>query len=204
LFEELTLSPLSESDTQRVIDIGLSEANTRNEQPTTIESDALQFLTHLSEGFPHFIQQFASSAFAHDTDGTISVDDVLDSAFGPGGAYDQIGNRYYRDAFYNQIRQDSYRAVLRIMAGQPTGWVKKSTIRAQFKGKTTTLNNAITALTRLDLIIRQTGTIGSYRLVHRGFARWIKFYTLNPEDAKQLALEQTNEENSESKPESKP
>jgi hypothetical protein len=57
---------------------------------------------------------FAYCAFARDSD-NIDRKDVLDSASGSGGAYDLIGNQYYRDAFYNQIGQES-RAVLRIMA----------------------------------------------------------------------------------------
>ena len=36
-----------------------------------------------------------------------------------GGALDLIGDRYYRDAFYNRISKESYRQVLRIMATDP-------------------------------------------------------------------------------------
>ena len=191
LFEELPLGPLSAGDTARVVGVGLKIANAKNDRETTIADDAQELLAHLAEGLPHFIQQFAASAFARDTDWEISMDDVLDSAFGPGGAYDLIGNRYYRDAFYNQIRQDSYRQVLRIMADETSSqWVKKSLLRRKFKGKDSTLDNAIHALSERGLIVREPGALGSYRLLHRGFARWIKFYTLEPDAARQLVLEE--------------
>lgn len=188
LFEQLPLGVLSPTDQNAVIDIGLDLANQKNSVPTTIDEDARNGLVYFSEGFPHFLQQFAYSAFAQDSDNHISAEDVLDAAFGNGGAYELIGNRYYRDAFYNKIRQDSYRQVLHIMAGEPAGWVKKATIRAKFKGLGSTLDNAIHALTKRGLIVKEPGTLGSYRLVHRGFAHWIRVFTLNPDAIRQLIL----------------
>lgn len=71
---------------------------------------------HLSEGYPHFIQQFAHSVFAADTDNVIDAHDVVSGVLGRRGAMELIGDRYYRDSYYNKIQKDSYRQVLRIMA----------------------------------------------------------------------------------------
>jgi len=186
LFEQLPLGALSPHDIRKVIERGLAEANEQNTEQTTIDADAREMLAVMSEGLPHFIQQFASSAFGADSDGRITVDDVLDSSLGPGGAYELIGNRYYRDAFYSQIRQELYRKVLRIMADE-SGWVGKATIRAklQGRGKDTTLTNAIHTLIEKGLIIREPGKVGSYKLVSRGLAVWIKGYTKDPQEARE-------------------
>jgi hypothetical protein len=190
LFEEIQLGPLTEEETGQVLDIGLEEANQKNSVSVSIEPDARSLLTYLAEGFPHFIQQFAFSAFDRDDDGIISTQDVWNSALGDGGALDLIGKRYYRDAFYNKIKQDSYRQVLRIMASQKSEWITKAELRQSFKGKTTTLDNALHALSDRNIILRKQGALGTYRLLHRGFALWIKIFTDDPERIKQLSLGQ--------------
>ncbi len=189
LFEELPLDRLSPEDIGNVIDAGLREANSKNPSRTEMDGRARSALVYLSEGFPHFIQQFAFCAFAKDDDGIISIDDVFDSAFGSGGAFDLIGQRYYREAFYKKIREESYRQVLRIMATEKGEWVTKEAIRRKFKGKASTLSNAIHALVNGGMIVRKSGTVGTYRLVHRGFATWIKYFTLDEVTLRQLASE---------------
>jgi hypothetical protein len=68
LFETLTLEPLEVDERKQVVRLGLDEANRKNELNTKITDDALDFLADLSEGYPHFVQQFAYSAFEYDTD----------------------------------------------------------------------------------------------------------------------------------------
>jgi hypothetical protein len=94
---------------------------------------------------------------------------------------EQIGDRYYRDNFYNKIQQESYRQVLRIMADHLDSWVSKGAIREKFEGKTTTLDNALHALRERGIILSKEGEKGVYRLQHKGFALWIKLYTGDPE-----------------------
>ena len=112
----------------------------------------------------------------------IDIRDVSGGALGPMGAMEKIGDRYYRDNFYNKIQKDSYRQVLRIMADKENTWISKEEIRAKFKGQTTTLDNAIHALRERKIILAKEGVRGSYRLQHRGFALWIKLYTASPAD----------------------
>jgi hypothetical protein len=57
LFEEIHLGPLTREETRRVLDIGLKEANQKNSTAVSMDSEAQSLLTHLAEGFPHFIQQ---------------------------------------------------------------------------------------------------------------------------------------------------
>jgi hypothetical protein len=91
-------------------------------------------------------------------------------------ALDLIGDRYYRNDFYNKIQPDSYRQVLRIMAEYLDGSVARAKIKSKFKGKDTTLNNALRALRDRHIILSKEGAKGIYRLQHKGFALWIKLF----------------------------
>ena len=177
IFQELPLDRLPHDEISRVIDLCIHRANQHNTDKLTITPDAKQALASLSEGFPHFIQQFGFSAFARDTDNILDINDVNVSAFGRGGALEIIGDRYYRHDFYNKIQKESYRQVLRIMADDLDSWVPRSKIREKFKGNNGTLNNAIKALRDRHIILSKEGEKGIYRLQHKGFALWIKLHT---------------------------
>ena len=177
IFEELALGRLSDEEVSRVINICLKKANETNELKTTINDAARKTLISLSEGYPHFVQQFGSSAFSADTDGVIDEADIEKGAFGERGALELIGNRYYRDDFYNKIQSDGSRQVLRIMADDLDGWVTKQKIAEKYKGKTSILDNALKILRDRHIILPKEGTRGVYRLQHKGFALWIKLNT---------------------------
>lgn len=177
LFDDLELNRLNSDEVRRVINRGLKEAAKQNAQATTIVSEAEDRLVSLSEGFPHFIQQFSYSAFAADTNDIIDDEDVLAGAVGKNGAIALIGNRYYREDYYRKIKEESYRQVLGIMADYWDDWVTKRDIRKKFKGKNSTLDNAIRALRDRKIIVSKEGERGVYRLQNKGFAFWIKLYT---------------------------
>jgi AAA ATPase domain len=181
VFEELPLGRLSDDEVKRVINICLERANKDNSEQTTITDEAKDVLVTLSEGYPHFIQQFGYCAFAADTNLEIDRHDVSDGAFQKRGGLELIGDRYYRNDFYNKIQKDSYRQVLRIMATKADQWVTKAEIRAKFQGKVSTLDNAIQALRDRHIILPREGERGVYRLQHRGFALWIKLYASKPQ-----------------------
>jgi hypothetical protein len=173
LFDEVELGTLSNDEVGRVIDRCMAKANEINTETTAIADAAKALLIFLSEGYPHFIQQFGYSAFNKHTNNVITDDDVSNGAFSKGGALDLIGDRYYRNNFYNKIQSENYRKVLRIMANSGIEWVKKATIQKEFKGKDTILNNAIKVLIDRNIIIPKEGARGTYRLQQRGFAWWI-------------------------------
>lgn len=187
LFEEFILGRLVESDVNQVINSCLRRASEENKITYTIEDKARSELIHLSEGYPHFIQQFGFSAFAEDTDNIISFDDVSNGAFKPRGALDIIGDRYYRDDFYNKIQKESYRQVLRIMSDNLDEWITKDEIRKRFKGSDSILDNAIKALRNRHIILSKEGERGVYRLQHKGFANWIKLKTIDAEKTQHQA-----------------
>ena len=176
IFNQLIIKELSIKDRAYVIDKGIDSGNKINSEPTTITNSAKDYISSLSEGYPHFIQQFSFSAFDHNSDGEITDEDVLDSAFKAGGALDAIGNRYYASYFYDKIKSDEYREVLSIMAEKMNQWVKKREIKEKFSGDEKTLSNALHALTSRKIILRNPSKIGEYRLQQRGFAHWIKLF----------------------------
>lgn len=185
LFEELLLGRLSEAEVHQVIDVGLRRACEVNARPISITPEAKHSLAFFSEGYPHFIQQFAYSAFAVDADDMIDEQDVTTGAFGHRGAMELIGDRYYRDSFYNKVQKESYRQVLRIMADNLDDWVTKRDIKAKFRGPESTLDNALFALRERKIILPKEGERGVYRLQHKGFAWWIKLYTEDPSTRQQ-------------------
>ncbi|WP_296888303.1 ATP-binding protein [Thiobacillus sp.] len=176
IFTHIKIEELGAADREYVIDKGLEEGNRINSEQTTITGNARNMISMLSEGYPHFIQQFAYSAFDVNADGEISDEDVLDAAFKTGGAIDAIGSRYYENAFYDRIKSDEYRQVLAIMAEKMNAWVTKAEIREKFTGDETTLSNALQALTSRKIILKNSSRIGEYRLQQRGFAIWIKLF----------------------------
>ncbi len=179
LFTEIELSRLTSEEVRQVIHLGLETSKKMNQQETKISDSAEAFLIGISEGFPHFIQQFCYSAFEADTDWYIDDNDAGNGAFSRNGAMRAIGSRYYRSDFYDKIKKESYRQVLRIMADHLDEWVSKKTIRARFKGGETTLDNALQALRERHIIVSKVGEKGIYRLQNKGFAFWIKLYTDN-------------------------
>ena len=184
LFEDILVEQLTDDEVDKVIDRCLKESEKLNKIKTEITPLAKQILINFSEGYPHFIQQFGHCAFTKDRDNNIDDSDCFDGAMSSGGALDLIGERYYRDNFYNKIQKESYRQILRIMAEHKDIWVTKKYIKSKFKGSDTILNNAIKALRDRHIILSKEGERGVYRLQHRGFALWIKLKTTPPKKLK--------------------
>lgn len=176
IFTQLLIKELNPADRKYVVNRGLEAGNKQNEEQTTITSEAIDMISTLSEGYPHFIQQFAYSAFEANTDGEINSDDVANGAFKKGGALDAIGSRYYQSAYNEKIKSDEYREVLEIMAESMNSWIKKSEIRDKFSGNDHTVSDALKALTARKIILKNPSRIGEYRLQHKGFALWIKLF----------------------------
>lgn len=176
IFSQLKIKPLLDEHRKYVVEKGIEKANNLNADKTTVHQDALEQICELSEGYPHFIQQFAFSAFESDSDGAISHSDVVEGAFKKGGALDEIGARYYASAYNDKIKSDEYRQVLEIMSEKLDSWIKKSDIRVKFGGDESTLSNALTALTSRKIILKNPSKTGEYRLQQKGFALWIKLF----------------------------
>jgi len=182
IFTSLTLKPLSDEENKEVVISGLEEANRINKEQTDINEDALKLISQLSEGYPHFLQEFAFKAFERDVNFRICVEDVKNGAFGQFGALKQLGDKYFNDLYFAQIGSDEYRKVLQAMAQFSDSWVNREKIKNEITIKDTTLNNALQALKTRNIIMPNPTQPGEFRLPTKSFAAWIKaFYVLDEE-----------------------
>jgi len=178
IFQIFTLEPLLAEERIQVVEKGIAEANKINASETTITTEAKSVISELSEGYPHFVQQFAFCAFDQDTDNNIDVKDVtLGALQSDKGAIQQLGLKYFHELYFDQIGSDEYRDVLKAMAEHFDQWVSKEELRKRLKIKETTLNNAISALKKRHIILPKPGKAGVYRLPTRSFAVWINAFT---------------------------
>lgn len=182
LFKVFALEPLSPEDCGIAIRRGLEAAKEKNGFEVTITPDAEANLAFITQGYPHFIQQFAYCAFESDADNNIDLDDVLKGAYGDTGALRQLGLKYFEKQYFDQIGSNEYRQVLRIIAKQFGEWVTKAQIRKEALGiKAYTLDNALSALKSRGIIVPKKGTKGTFRLPSRSFAIWLGAYTQTEE-----------------------
>jgi hypothetical protein len=174
VFEALNLQPIGHKDSLSVIYRGIDLANQENADKTSITDEAAHLIVRLAEGYPHFIQQFAFSAFDEDKDGIIDATDVQNGAFAPNGALDQLGKRYFDDMYYVKVWSDDYRKVLHAMTDYLDGWAPRADIIRKSGIKESQVNNALTALRDRNIIIANPQHRGEYRLPTKSFAVWIK------------------------------
>lgn len=178
IFTPVPLAPLNEADSKTVVSRGLSEANEKNQAQTTITPAALQSIAKYSEGYPHFIQQYAYCSFDHDTDDVIDENDVKEALIKENGALHQLGQRYFENMYTDEIRSDDYRTVLQVVAKHMPNEVSRKQIIDETGLKQHTINNALTALKKRGSIIPVSGHDGVFRLPSMSFAAWIQAFKL--------------------------
>jgi biotin operon repressor len=176
IFEMLTLEPLEVGERAWVVRKGLEEIQKVGGQAVTVDEAAEDLICRLSDGYPHFLQQFAYSSVEADDDSHLSVRDVLVGASGENGALQQLGLKYFEDVYFSQISSDNYREVLQAMAISADNWVSKAEIRSRVQLSDYVLSNAIHTLRKRGIILTQKGRRGVYRLPSKSFAVWIAGY----------------------------
>lgn len=178
LFRTMLVERLEPAHAKQVVRAGLAIAKKHNGDETTIEDGALDLIADLSEGYPHFIQQFAFSAFEADEDDNIDARDVLKGAT---DALTQLGDHYFSDMYHARAMSADYRKVLDAMAKHGDKWVSRKTIISESKVKETSVTNALAALKKRGVIIPDDTRSGFYKLPTLSFAVWINaFKTAKP------------------------
>lgn len=173
LFKVLKLEPLEHGERKDAVEVGLEDANDRNAVKTEITPEALEFLAELSEGYPHFVQQFSFCAFEQDSDDLIDEEDVGDGAFKEGGALSQLGDKFFNEMYHARISSEEYRRVLDAMADHGDGWVARKDIIKESGISEANVGNALIALKAKGIIIQDDTRRGFYRLPTNSFAAWI-------------------------------
>ena len=173
LFHTMLLEPLAVDERKRVVSMSLDVANQKNDAKTLINDDALDLLVELSEGYPHFLQQFSYCAFEKDFDDIIDPADVKAGAFDENGALAQLGDKFFNDMYHARISSEEYRRVLDAMASHGDGWVTRKEIIRESGVAESNVNNAFAALKAKQIILQDESRRGVYRLPTRSFAAWI-------------------------------
>jgi hypothetical protein len=172
LFNIMSLAPLEPKERKAVVIKGLEEIKAKTNLEVKITDEANDFLSDLSEGYPHFLQQFAYSALDEDIDNQIDIEDVRRGAFKEHGALEQLGNKYFYDMF-NTINSDDYRLVLQAMASKSFGWISRADIIEASKLKPASVDNALRSLKLKGTVLNNDSQKGEYRLPTKSFAVWI-------------------------------
>jgi hypothetical protein len=179
LFQTLNLKPLEVPERKFVVERALREANWRNSMDCAIESGAIELISDYSEGYPHFLQEYAYCAFEQDNDYIIDTADFMDSLLKKDGAYDRLGSKYFKDQ-YGTLGSNEYRRVLNVMAKRQDGWISRAEIISEGKFKAATVANALRALKVKGIIVQDEHRTGHYRLPTRSFAAWINIQNKTP------------------------
>lgn len=174
LFSIMNLKPLEVKECIEVIEKGLKEAADKNGFATAMTDSAKTLVAELSEGYPHFLQEFLFFAFEADTDNEIDNQDVQKSLFDENGVFDQLGKKYFSDFYISQIGSDAYRHVLQTMAEHMDAWVDRATLIKESGLKDDIVDNAVRALKARKIIAHNPAKKGEYRLPTKSFAVWIK------------------------------
>jgi len=175
IFTTMLLEPLLDHERKNVIRKGLEQANKKNADKVSIDDPALTLLASMSEGYPHFIQEFAYSAFEASKDRTIDVNDVLMGAYAENGALWQLGDKYFSAMYHSKIASDDYRTVLHTMARHGDSWCTRKVIIQDSGLHSSTVTNALNALKAREIILSDESRKGRgfYRLPTRSFAAWL-------------------------------
>ncbi len=177
LFQILSLGVLTPDERSQVINKGLGVAKEKSEIDISITPEAMTMISTLSEGYPHFIQQFAYDSFEEDKDNSIGEQDVLSGAFKENGALQQLGHKYFHKQYFDQIASPDYRRVLHCLAESLDGWVSRKEMLKSTGLIPHTLDNALRALKDRNIIFLSEDQKGLYRLPNKSFAVWIKAMT---------------------------
>jgi predicted ATPase len=173
LFQTLTLQPLERNERKDAVAIGLDSAKEKNGFKTDIADDAMELLAQLSEGYPHFVQQFSFCAFERSDGKLIQKTDVLNGSFEEGGAISQLGDKFFNEMYHARISSEDYRRVLDAMAEHGDSWVSRQDIISESRVVETTVTNALRALKAKEIILQDDKQRGLYRLPTNSFAAWI-------------------------------
>jgi ABC-type dipeptide/oligopeptide/nickel transport system ATPase subunit len=184
ILSHIRLSVLEQDERKEVVRLGLDEAENKNGFRVDIAEDALDLISSLSEGYPHFIQQYAYSAFTEDSDNNIDIMDVIKGLTKENGALQQLGMRYFENMYTDEVRSDDYRTVLQVIAHHTPSYVQRKTIIEESGLKRHTVDNALAALKKRGSVIAKSGQKGQYRLPSRSFATWISAFKISSEKKK--------------------
>jgi hypothetical protein len=173
-FRLVKVERLRLDECRQALSKGIELASVRNKQPIVLDDGAANWIVRTSDGYPHFLQQFAASALDADKDGTISIDDAYNGAFGANGAIDQLGYSYFEGMFNVECGSDIERLVLNALASETESFLTVEEIAEFIEEAPEAVNSAVARLCETGIVERHPVRLESCRVVSRAFATWIQ------------------------------
>ncbi len=179
VFDELPLGNLSPDDVDELL--SEAELQVRNEgyEGFKITSSARNAIFEFSNGHPQFVHQFGYSAFEASCRSYSSGDFIVDQqhvtkgAFEERGAFDLIGDVYFRQEFSEFSEDQRALAILDCLSEDPRKGFTANDLRAQASLDVSTIANFLNRLVKGGLVLGPDD-FGCFRVRHPCFAYWLK------------------------------
>jgi hypothetical protein len=156
--------------------------------PTKMVKKAYDFIHHYSDGFPGLVQELAYSAFEVNTDGTISVEDVIRGVLGwrgHKGALDTIFDKHFRKTLMRDLLSDRYRQILEAVDEYgDEEFAYKTIIDKLGTNCTWQVGSYVGILVQRGVLQRVAGRKGMYRFSSRMLPLWIRLHGIKKAHAR--------------------
>lgn len=174
IFQTFELSPLPEDECRDVLQSGMHTANKNSVSSIAMNLDAEDWIVEKSEGYPHFLQQYAFSAFNANEDDTIDKRDVFNGAFQKNGAVEQLSTNYFSKMFAKEVVSDLGQKVLFVLAPNYERYMLRSDILHQINAEEGQVDKALYKLVEQRIIEHDLTQTDQFRIVLNSFASWIR------------------------------
>lgn len=116
---------------------------------------ALDWIVTLSDCYPHFLQELGYSSFEVDTDNNITEEDVRSGVLGTKsyiGSIRRLGEQMFDRMYTKDVQSETYREILKIVAGKKEELVSRKEILSQFSKGKSTLDAYLHVLVKRNLL----------------------------------------------------
>jgi hypothetical protein len=127
----------------------------------TVDSDALDFMTHFAAGFPKIMQLIGNAAYWFDRDGRVDAVDALGAL---ANAADEVGKRYVNQQVYAALHSADYRSILAKVArsvGIADNFMKRDVEKGLSEAEKRKFSNFLQKMQRLK-VLRRGDVPGKY------------------------------------------
>lgn len=175
IFDELSLENLNRDDFDHLINDVLFKVREDFDRNFTITDDATNLIFEYSDGHPHFVHQFGYCAFEASVvrGGTLAITaaDVTRGAISSRGAFDLLGDMYFRPSLEGVELEEFALQLLDYMTENPRHFFGEKEIAAQLGCDLYTISLLLRQMCGLSIL---HGDKGSYRVRYACFAYWYK------------------------------
>ncbi len=174
IFDQMGLEPLGDKEVLDFLDVCLSRSEKNSNITITAEEIVRNKIVSLSQGYPHFVQQLASSTFETDIDNHLDEEDLVNGLLCENGALIQIGKRYFIQDYCQNTTQEQRDLLNFIALEHQNDDVLKGLENDLFNDSQ---KETLEVLIKQNLLVRENGLI---RFKYSLFGLWIRFFANKP------------------------